>query len=49
LGEFELWNGDVRDAFVVDFFRDLGQVADGPADAEPADASGDWLLSALTV
>jgi hypothetical protein len=48
-GEFRVWTGDVRDFFVVDFFRDLDGGIEDASDSASVSASDDWLLSAVSV
>jgi hypothetical protein len=44
-----VWRGAVRDAFVVDFFKDR-QIAEAAAtDGEAAAKGSDWFLGSLSV
>jgi exosome complex component RRP45 len=48
-GAFEVWQGDVRDDLVVDFFKDVQAVRDATIDDIDVSDSSDWLLGSLTL
>jgi hypothetical protein len=49
LGEFGVWRGDVRDTFVVDFFKDRQVPEAAAADAEATTEGSNWFLGSLSV